>query len=116
MDMGEEIFHLVLHRGVGLIGGREFVCMLGGGCCAFVLVYLEARHHFIYDGVGIVESQFVNRFAGFSELKVSFSEVVFEVIPCFVRRIGVFSRSDVIFENSLFVKDNEGNFYFLTLV
>ena len=43
--------------------------MLGGGGRAFVLVNLEACHHFIYNGVGVVQAQFVNRSAGFSELK-----------------------------------------------
>ena len=31
--------------------------VLGGGGCAFVLVYLEARHHLIYACVGVVEAQ-----------------------------------------------------------
>ena len=85
----------------------------------FVLVDLELRHHLIYDGVGIgvgvVESQFINRYAGFPELKVSFSEVVFEVIPCFVRQICAFPRPDVVFENSLLVENNEGKVHCLTL-
>ena len=89
--------------------------MLGGGGCAFVLVDLEARHHLIYNAVDVVESQFVNRFAGFSELKVSFSEVVFEVIPCFVRHIGMFPRLYIVFKNSLFVEDSKGEVYCLTL-
>ena len=90
--------------------------MLGGGGCVFVIVDLEARHHLIYDVFGVVEVQFVNCSVGFPELKVNFLEVVFEVIPCFVRQIGEFPRPDVVFKNSLFVEDNEGKVYCLTLV
>ena len=104
-----------LHRDGGLIGGCEFSFVLGGGGCAFVLVDLEARHNLIYNGVGVVEAQFVNRSDFFPEFKVSFSEVVSEVIPCFVRRIGAFPRPDVVFENSLSVEDNEGEVYCLTM-
>ena len=43
------------------------------------------------------------------------SEVVLEVIPCFVRQIVAFPRPDTVFENSLSVKDNEGSVYSLTL-
>ena len=71
-----------------MIGGCKFGCMLGGGGCAFVLVALEAHHNLIYNGFGVVEDQSPNRSASFSELKASFSEVVFEIIPCFVRMIG----------------------------
>ena len=106
LNLGEESLHLGIHCGVDLIGRCKFGCVLGGGGCAFILVDLEARHHLIYNGVGVVESQFVNRSAGLPELKVSFSEAVFEIIPCFVLRIGAFSRPDVVFENSLFVEDN----------
>ena len=81
----------------------------------FVLVDLELRHHLIYDGVGLVEVQFVNCSAGFPEFKVSFLEVVFEVIPCFVLRIGAFPRPDVVFENSLSMEDYEGEVYCLTM-
>ena len=77
--------------------------MLGDGGCEFVLIDLEARHHLIYDGVGIVGAQFINRSTSFPDFKVSFSEVMFEVIPCFVLRIGAFPCPDVVFENSLFV-------------
>ena len=60
LDLVEESFYLGLHCGVGLIGGCKFGCILGGGGCAFVLINLEGRHHLIYDGVGVVEAQFVN--------------------------------------------------------
>ena len=56
MNLGEYILHLGHHRGVGLIGGCEFGCMLGGVGCAFVLIDLEARHNLIYDGINVVES------------------------------------------------------------
>ena len=69
-------------------------------------VDLEAHHHLIYDGVGVVESKFANRSAGLSELKLIFSEVVLEIIPIFVCRSGAFPRTDAVFENSLFVEDN----------
>ena len=80
--------------------------MLGGCGCALVLVDLRVRHNLIYNGVGVVEAQFVNRSAGFPVFKPRFLEVVFEVIPCFVRRVGAFPRLDVVFEDSLFVEDN----------
>ena len=89
--------------------------MLGGGGCAFVLINLEAHHNLIYSGVGVVKSQFVNRAVGLPEFKVSFSEVVLEVVLCFVCRIGAFPRPDVVFENSLSVEDNKGGVYRLTL-
>ena len=81
--------------------------VLGGGGCAFVLVYLEARHHLIYACVGVVEAQFVNCSAGFPVLKMMFLDVVFEVIPCFVHQICAFSCLYIVFENSLFVEDNK---------
>ena len=115
LDLGEESLHLGFHCGVGIIGGSEFGFVLGGGGCAFVLFDLEARHHLIYVGVGVVEAQFVNSSAVLPDLKVRLSEVVFEVIPCFVRRVGVFPHLDVVFENSLFLEDNEGEVYCLTL-
>ena len=90
--------------------------MLGGGGCAFFLVNLEAHHHLIYNGVGVVESHFVVHSSGFPEFKASLSEVVLEVILFFVRQIGAFPRPDVVFEDSLYVEDNEGEFYFITLV
>ena len=89
--------------------------MLGGGGCAFSLVDLEVLHHLIYNGIGVVESQFVNSSTGFPDFKVSFSEVVLEFIPCFVLRIGAFPRPFVVFENSLSPKDNKGKVYCLTL-
>ena len=60
LNLGEEILHQGLHRGVGLIGGSELGGVLCGCGCAFVLVNLEACHHLIHDGVGVVEVQFVN--------------------------------------------------------
>ena len=107
--------YLGLHSGIGLIGRCEFGCMLGGGGYAFILVDLEARHHLIYYDIGVVEAKFVNCSAGFSELKVSFLEVVFEIIPSFLRRIGAFPRTDVVFEISLFVEVIKGEVYCLTL-
>ena len=76
------------HRGVGLIGGSEFGGVLCGCGCALVLVDLEARHNLIHDGVGVVESQFVNCSSILSEFKASFTEVVFKVFPCFVCLVG----------------------------
>ena len=69
----------------------------------------------IHDGVGVVEDQFVNCSSGFSEFKVSFTEVVFKIFPCFVRLVGAFSRPDVVFEYLLPIEDNEGEVYCLTL-
>ena len=89
--------------------------MLGDGGCEFVLIDLEARHHLIYNGAGVVEAQFVNPEKDLPEFKVSFSEVVLEVVPCFVRQIGAFPPLDVAFENSLSVEDNESEVYCLTL-
>ena len=113
--LGEESLHLGLHHGVGLIGGCEFGCVLDGGGCAFILVNFEARLHLIYDGVGVVESQFVNCSSGFPEFKVSFLEVVIEILPSVVRRIGAFPHPYVVFEYLLSVEDNEGEVYCLTL-
>ena len=101
LDLGEERLHLRHHHGVGLIGRCEFGCMLGGGGCAFVFVNFEVRHHLIYDGVGVVEAKFVDRYAVFSELKVSFSEVVIRNFPSFLHRSGLFPCMDVVFKNSL---------------
>ena len=98
-----------------MICGCKFSCVLDGGGCAFILVDFEAHHHFIYDVVGVVEAQIVNYSAGFPEFKLSFSEVILEVIPCFVRQIGEFPLLNVVFENSLSAEDNEGDVYFLTL-
>ena len=115
MELGEESLHLVLHRGVGMIGGSELGGVLCGCGFAFVLVDLEARHNLIHDGVGVVESQFVNCSSGFSEFKVSFTEVVFKIVPCFVCLVGAFPLPDVVFEYSLPVEYNEGEVYCLTL-
>ena len=115
LNLGEENFHLGLHSCVGLIGGCDFGCVLGGGGCAFVLIDLEAHNHLIYDGVGVVKAQFVNRAAGFPEFKVSLLKVVFGFSPCFVRWIGAFLRLYVVFENSLSVEYNEDEVYRLTL-
>ena len=89
--------------------------MLGGGGCAFVLINLEARHNLIYSGVGVVKYQFVNCADGFREFKASFSVVVTEVFPYFIRQIGAFPRPDVVFEDSFLVEDNEGKVYCLSL-
>ena len=89
--------------------------MLGGCGCALLLVNFGVRHHLIYNGVGVVEAQFVNRSARFPVSKVSFLEVVFEVIPCFVRQVGAFPRPNVVFEYYVFVQDNEDKVYCLTL-
>ena len=99
LNLGEESFNLGLHRCVGLIGGCKFGCVLVGCGCVFVLVDLEAHHNLIYDGVGIVKAQFVNRAAGFPEFKVSLSEVVLEVVPCFVCRIGALTLTYVVYED-----------------
>ena len=115
LKFGEEIVYLGLHRGVSLIGGCEFGCVLGVGGCAFVLVDLEARHHLIYNGVVVVEAQFINHSTGFSEFNVSFSEVVLEIIPCFLRLVGVFPGPDAVFEYPLSVEENEGEVYCMAL-
>ena len=86
------------------------------GCgCASVLVDLEVHHHLVHNIVGLVEDQFVNCSFILSEFKVSFTEVMFKIFPCFLRLVGAFPRPDVVFEDSLPVEDNEGEVYFLTL-
>ena len=90
-----------LHRGVGLIGGRKCVSMLCGGGRAFVIFDMEARHHLVDNGVGVVESEFIDGTSCFSDFKVSFAEVVLEVFPRFVYLVCAFPRSDVIFEDPL---------------
>ena len=62
-----------------------------------------------------MEAQFVNCSSGFSEFKVSFTEVVFKIFLCFVRLVGAFPRPDVVFEDSFPVEDNKGKVYSLTL-
>ena len=99
LDLGEESLHLGLHSVVGLIGGSEFGGVLCGCGCAFVLVDLEASHHLIHNGVSVMESQFVNCSYGFSEFKVSFTEVTFKIVLCFVHLVGAFPRLDVVFED-----------------
>ena len=115
LDLSDDSLNLGLHRGAGLVGGSEFGGVFCGCGCAFVLVDLEARHHLIHNGVGVVESQFVNCSSSFSEFKVSFTEVMFKIVPCFVRLVGAFPRPDVVFEDLFPVKDNEGVVYCLTL-
>ena len=90
LGLGEESLRLGLHFGVVMIGGSKFGGVLCGCGCAFLLVDFEARHHLIHYGVGIVEAQLVNCSFGFSEFKVSFTEVVFKIFPCFVRLVGAF--------------------------
>ena len=51
---------------------------------AFIFFYLEARHHLVYNGVGVVEAEFIDSTSYFLEFKVSFAEVVLEVVPIFV--------------------------------
>ena len=99
--MGEESLHLQLHHGVSLIGGRDCGGMLCGCDSALVFVDLEARHHLVYNGVGIVEAEFINSTSCFSEFKVNFAEVMFEVVPRFVCLVCALPRLDVIFEDSL---------------
>ena len=115
LNLLEESLYLGLHLDVRLIGGCELGYVLSGGGCAFGLINLEASHHLICNCIGVVEDHFVNCSVGFPEFRVSFSEVVIEVIPCFVRRMGEFPRPDVVFEDLLSVEDNEGKVYSLTL-
>ena len=65
VNLGEESLYLVLHCGIDLIYRCKLGCVLGCGGCVFILFDLEARHHLIYDGLAIVEAQFVNCSAGF---------------------------------------------------
>ena len=55
--------------------------MLCGCVCAFVFINLEACHHLIENGVGVVEAKFIDGASCFSEFKASFAEVVLEVDP-----------------------------------
>ena len=72
--------------------------MLCGCGCALIFVNLEARHHLVYNGVGVVKAQFINFPSNFSEFKVSFAEVMFEVVACFVPLVCALPRLNVIFE------------------
>ena len=113
--MGEESLHLQLHHGVGLIGLRKFGSVLCGCGSALVFVDLEARHYLVHNGVGVVKAEFINRTSCFSEFNVRFAEVMFEVVPCLVCLVCALPRSDVIFEDSLYFKDDKGEVDFLTL-
>ena len=64
-----------------------------------VLVNLEARHHLVHNGVGVVKAQFINFSSILSEFKASFVEVMFEIVPSFVRLVCALPHSDVIFED-----------------
>ena len=113
--MGEESLYLRLHCGVGLIGRRECGRLLCGCGNALVFVNLEACHHLVDNGVGVLEAEFINSTSCFLEFKVSFAEVVFEVVPHFVCLVCALPCSDVIFEDSLPVEDDKGEFDCLTL-
>ena len=89
--------------------------MLCGCGHAFVFVDLEARHHLIENGVGVVEADFIDGASSFSEFKVSSAEVVLEVGPSVVYVFCTFPSADVIFEYLLFVQDDEGEVDFLAL-
>ena len=80
-----------------------------------VFIDLEALHHLVHKGVGVVKYQCIDFPSNLSEFKVSFAEVIFEIFPSFVRFVCALPRSDVIFEDSLPVEDNEGEVYCLTL-
>ena len=77
--------------------------MLRGCGRAFVFFYLEAHHHLVNNGVGVVEAEFIDSNSYFSEFKVSFAEVVLEVFSIFLCLVCAFLRSDVIFEEPLLV-------------
>ena len=89
--------------------------MLCGSGCGLVFVDLEARHHLVHNGVGVVKAQCINCPSSLTELKVSFAEVMFEIVPSFVRLVCVLPILDVIFEDSLSVEDNKGEVDCLTL-
>ena len=80
--------------------------MLCGCDSALVFVNLEARHHLVHNSVGVVKSRRINFRSSLSEFKVSFAEVMFEIVPFFVRLVCVLPRLDVIFEDYLPVEDN----------
>ena len=75
--------------------------MLCGCDSELVFFDLEMRHPLVHNGVGVVESQFINCTSCFSEFKVSFTVFMFEVVPCLVRLVCALPRTDVIFEYSL---------------
>ena len=90
--------------------------LCGCGCgCALVFADLEARHHLVHNGVGVMKSQFINFTSSFSEFNVSFAEFMFEIVPCFVRLVCALPCLDIIFEDSLPVEDDKGEVDFLTL-
>ena len=89
--------------------------MLFGCGWTLVFVDLEAHHNLVHNGIGVVKAQCINCPSGFSEFKVSFVEVMFEIVPCFVCLVCALPRLDVIFEDSLHVGDNEGEVDCLTL-
>ena len=82
--------------------------MLCGCGCTFVFFDLKARHHLIDNGVGIVEAEFIDGASCLPEFKVSFAEVVLEVVPRFVCVVCTFPCADVIFGDPLFVQDDKG--------
>ena len=73
--------------------------MLCGCGRAFVSVDLEARHHLINNGVGVVEAEFIEGASCCLEFKVIFAEVVLEVEPRIVYVVCTFPCEDVIFED-----------------
>ena len=82
--------------------------MLCGCGHAFVFINLEARHHLINNGIGVLEDELVDGAYCFSEFKVIFAEVVLEVGPRLVCVVCTFSCADVIFEDPLFLQDDKG--------
>ena len=89
--------------------------MLCGCGCALVFVNLEACHHLVHNGYGVVKSQFINFPSSLSEFNMSFAEVMFEIIPCFLHLVYALPRPDIVFEDSLPVEDDEGEVYCLNL-
>ena len=75
--------------------------MLCGCGSVFVFVDLDARHHLVDNGVGVVEAEFANSTSCFSEFKVRFAEVMFEFVPRLLCLVCALPRLDVIFEDSL---------------
>ena len=82
--------------------------MLCGCGRMLVFVNLEACHHLIDNDVGVVGAVFIDGASTFSEFKASFAEVVLEVEPRLVYVVCTFPRADVIFEDTLVVKDDKG--------